>query len=375
MEVIGLAAAEVAIVFMVLGVSGVPWELVAYGRLMSITNEGAKEKYVGEGINSTIAITEMPSGTRNFHVAGKVEASSEPADMRLQRMLGHLPALLSADPKSVLVVGCGAGVTAGSFVVHPELEKLTICEIEPLIAAHIPGYFTYENHNLLKDPRLNIIYDDARHFVLTTHEKFDIITSDPIHPWVKGAATLYTREYFQMVKDHLNPGGLVTQWVPLYESNEPAVKSEIATFMSVFPHGTIWSNDISGAGYDVVLLGRSDDALKINIDALQARLDRNDYGLVHDSLKDVNFNSAIDLLATFAGQGADLKTWLAGTPINLDRNLRLQYVAGLGLNANEGDKIYKSLLSQRKFPQELFEGSQDSLLKLRVAMSKDGGPQ
>ena len=80
--------------------------------------------------------------------------------------------------------------------------------------------------------------DDARHFVLTMGEKFDIITSDPIHPWVKGAATLYTREYFEMVQRHLNPGGLVTQWVPLYESTPEVVKSEIATFFEVFPNGT-----------------------------------------------------------------------------------------------------------------------------------------
>ena len=87
---------------------------------------------------------------------------------------------------------------------------------------------------LLSD-RVEIVYDDARHYILTTHEKFDIITSDPIHPWVKGAACLYTREYFDLVKAHLNPGGLCTQWIPLYESSEPVVKSEIATFFKCLP--------------------------------------------------------------------------------------------------------------------------------------------
>ena len=78
-----------------------------------------------------------------------------------------------------------------------------------------------------------------------SQEKFDIITSDPIHPWVKGSATLYSKEYFQLVKDHLNPGGVVTQWVPLYESNAETVKSEIATFFDVFPNGTVWANEIA----------------------------------------------------------------------------------------------------------------------------------
>ena len=100
---------------------------------------------------------------------------------------------------------------------------------------------------MLHDPRTKMIYDDARHFVLTTTEKFDIITSDPIHPWVKGSATLYSKEYFELVKQHLNPGGVITQWVPLYESDAETVKSEIATFFDAFPNGTIWGNDISTA--------------------------------------------------------------------------------------------------------------------------------
>ena len=88
----------------------------------------------------------------------------------------------------------------------------------------------------------------------TTPEKFDIITSDPIHPWVKGAATLYSKEYFEIAKQHLNPGGVLTQWVPLYESDLDTVKSEIATFFEVFPNATIWANNVDGQGYDVVLL-------------------------------------------------------------------------------------------------------------------------
>ena len=72
----------------------------------------------------------------------------------------------------------------------------------------------------------------------------------------QGAATLYTREYFELCKRRLNDGGVITQWVPLYESSVAAVKSELATFFAVFPEGTVWSNDVEGRGYDVVLLGQ-----------------------------------------------------------------------------------------------------------------------
>jgi spermidine synthase len=372
---IALGATAAIICGLIWSVSTVPWQLVAYGRLLTQTNLDAKPLYVGEGINSTVAVTELPDGSRNFHVAGKVEASTGDADMRLQRMLGHLPAILHPNPRSILVVGCGAGVTAGSFTVHPEVQQITICEIEPLVTRFVADYFRYENHDVLRDPRVRIVYDDARHFVLTTREKFDIITSDPIHPWVKGAATLYTQEYFQMCKDHLNPAGLVTQWVPLYESTEPAVKAEIATFFSVFPNGTIWGNDIGGAGYDVVLLGSADASMKIDIDALQSRLDRKESAKVVESLSDVNFDGAIPLLSTYAGQAADLQPWLKDAQINLDRNLRLQYLAGLGVNATEDDRIYQAILAYRIYPQNLFTGSDTMTLRLRSALAKRASRQ
>ncbi|HMC10398.1 MAG TPA: fused MFS/spermidine synthase, partial [Pirellulaceae bacterium] len=124
----GLAAAG----WLMASVPQIPWELVAYGRSLTdpqnnlqfenngqIHGTNARLLYLGEGRNSSVAVTELGNGWRNFHVSGKVEASSELQDMRLQRMLGHLPALFHAQPRSVLIVGCGAGVTAGSFVLYP----------------------------------------------------------------------------------------------------------------------------------------------------------------------------------------------------------------------------------------------------------------
>jgi spermidine synthase len=294
--------------------------------------------------------------------------------MRLQRLLGHLPALLHSNPRSILVVGCGAGVTAGTFVVHPEVEHITICEIEPRIPPASAKYFAKENHNVIRDRRTRIVYDDARHFVLTTPEKFDIITSDPIHPWVKGIAPLYSTEYFQLVKQHLNPGGIVTQWVPLYESNEETVQSEIATFFEVFPNGTVWGNlNTDGQGYDVVLLGQA-DKLKIDVDALQARISQPQYKPVVDSLREVGYNSTADLLATYAVSASDLRGWLRGAQINRDRNLRLQYLAGLGLNEYLAPTIYNRMLNFGSFPADLFTGSEVRLMQLKAAMASIGAP-
>ncbi len=357
----GLAA------LLVWSVPRVPWKLVAYGRYLPTKTEEARILYVGEGMNSSVAVTELQSGTRIFHVSGRTEASSELQDMRMERMLGHFPALFHSKPRSVLVVGCGAGVTAGSFVLHPEVERIVVCEIEPLISEAVASYFGMENYNVLKDPRVTVVTDDARHYILTTKEKFDIITSDPIHPWIKGSAMLYTKEYFDLCKRHLNPGGVIAQWVPLYESTLETVKSELATFFDVFPHGTIWSNEFLGLGYDVLLLGQA-DVTRINVDELAKRLDGDDHRSVAQSLQEVGFKSTVRLLATYAGQGPDLKTWLKGAEINRDRNLRLQYLAGMGLNAYESWSIHEELLSYCRFPEELFVASAELKKALRRAM-------
>jgi spermidine synthase len=364
-----LAAASILAVGLAGSVSRVPSGVVAYGRLLPTYAAMPRFLYVGEGMNASIAVSQLASGVRHFHVSGKVEASTEPQDMRLQRMLGHIPALLHPNPRSVLVVGFGAGITAGSFVPHAGVERIVVCEIEPLIPAVVGGYFAAQNYDVLGDRRVHVVYDDARHHILTTRERFDVITSDPIHPWVKGAATLYTKEYFELVRQHLNPGGVVSQWVPLYESNRDVVKSEVATFLEVFPDATIWANEDDGRGYDLVLVGRT-AAAPIDVDALQRRLDRADHRAVAASLGDVGLGSAVALLGTYAGRGPDLAPWLKGAAINRDRNLRLQYLAGLGLNLYRSDPIYEEMLAYRRFPEELFVGSSGSRIVLTPRPSR-----
>src|SRR5258706_15543044 len=180
-RIAAVAATAVLAVVAAASVAPVPPDLIAYGRQIA-TFKGATYLYQGEGLNSSIAVSEFEGGVRNFHVSGKVEASTEVHDMRLQRLLGHMSALMHPNPQSVLVVVFGAGVTAGSFVLHPRVKRIVICEIEPLIPPMVAPYFSKENYDVVHDPRVEIVYDDARHYILTTRAKFDVITSDQIHP-------------------------------------------------------------------------------------------------------------------------------------------------------------------------------------------------
>lgn len=350
-------------------VPAVPGILAAYGRYAATWVGLTDIIYVGEGLNAFVAVTETSNGVRNYHNAGKVQASSEPQDMRLQRMLGHFTHLIPQHPTNALVIGCGAGVTAGAVSIGPDVQRMTIAEIEPLVPASVATYFGDHNYNVVTNPKVTVHIDDARHFLLTTDQRFDAITSDPLDPWVKGAATLYTAEFFELVKSRLNPGGVVTLFVQLYESNEEAVKSEIGTFMQAFPNSVVWGNTNNGVGYDLVLMGQV-DPIRIDVDALQAKLDDPRYAQVSQSLREIGIYSAIDLVANYAGTPKDLAPWLADAMINRDRNLRLQYLAGLSLNKYESGPIYANMLRHVQYPDGMFTGSPETVQAVRAAIGR-----
>jgi len=194
---------------------------------------------------------------------------------------------------------------------------------------------------VLDNPKVQLVFDDARHFLQTTDEKFDIITSDPIHPWVRGAATLYSEEYLTLSKNHLTPGGVVTQWIPLYETDMRSVKSELATFAKVFPDTTLWNPDLLEEGIDAA-------------------------PRVKQSLRGVMLTSAGDILGTYAGRGRDLGPWLAGAEINRERHLRLQYLAGLAANTDHRFAIFGGIVSHRRYPADLFVASAETEARLRI---------
>ena len=355
---IGIGMAIVA----VLVVPAVPGRLIAFGRSVNSYDSIKQFLYLAEGATASVAVTEGVAGAKQFHIAGKVEASDMDVDMRLERMLGHIPALLHPRPRSVLIVGVGAGVTAGALSIHPEVERIVICEIERTVPDSARRYFGDENHHVFDDPRVQVVYDDARHFLQTTAERFDIITTDPIHPWVRGAATLYSLEYLQIARDHLNPGGIVTQWVPLYETSLPSVMSELATFAQVFPDTTLWNPDLLEEGYDLVALGRAGETAisEASIDARIAAAPR-----VQQSLDQVMLPTAASILASYAGRAKDLAPLLADAEINRERHLRLQYLAGLAANTDQRFYIFHELVKYRRYPADLFEASAGLEAQLR----------
>jgi spermidine synthase len=175
----------------------------------------------------------------------------------------------------------------------------------------------------------------------------------------------------------------VCVWIPLNESDLETTRSVIATFFEVFPDGILWSNQREGSGYDAILFGQVEPT-RINVDELEQRLDRPDHQLVKQSLREVGFGAietAIDgpvvgsdevtaLLATYLGQGPLLKAWSQGAQINTERNLRLQYLAGMSLNSYMGAQILASILEHYRFPEQTFVGVPENIVALKQAIHR-----
>jgi spermidine synthase len=374
-----LAPALLAVIaagVLIYSVPPIPKLLIAYGRYAATWVGKGEIVYAGEGMNSSVAVARFPNDVLTFHVAGKIQASNVPRDMRLQRMLGHLTTLTTDHPRSVLVIGCGAGITAGAVSIDPRVERVTIVEIEKLVPQTAAAWFSEPNFNVIHNSKVQVRIDDGRHYLLAANERndrFDGITVDPLDPWVKGAANLYTKEFLDAMKQHLNPGGVVTMYIQLFETNQDAVRSAVATFFEVFPNGTIWGNTWEGRGHDMVLLGQV-APLRIDLDAMEQRMgyrgSLSGASQIPQSLAEIGMNSPEDLFATYAGRRSDLTQWLKDAAINRDRNLRMQYLAGIGLDLDDSAAIYAGMVAHRHFPEDLFVGIEGRVDFLRDAVRR-----
>lgn len=279
--------------------------------------ENTEVLFYREGANETISVIEPKGAARAVIVNGKTVASSMPQDRQCQYTLGHLPMLLHPDPRHVFVLGMGTGMTLGAVSVHPEVETLVLAEIEPSVvdAARL---FSEFNHAVADDPRLRVVANDGRNFLLTTEERFDVITADPIHPWTRGSAYLYTTEYYETARSRLAPGGIMCQWLPIYELTERDLATVVRTFSASFRHVMLWLTF-----WDAELVG-SDEPIRIDPEALARRIA---HPPVASDLAAVEMGTVADFLSFFVAGTEGLRRFAAGGIVNTDDNLYLEFAA------------------------------------------------
>lgn len=193
--------------------------------------------YVKDGRNATVVVGER-QGQRTLSINGQLQASSIKEDRFIQEALGHLPMLFAPEPRSVLVIGMGTGMTSAAVARHSP-ESLRLAEMEPAVLAAGP-LFKEWNAPLWELPGFHPALIDGRVLVASGQESFDVITSDPIHPLESAASPLYTVEHFRNCKERLTEGGIMCQWLPLYALSEDDSRRVMGSFLEAFPQGSLW---------------------------------------------------------------------------------------------------------------------------------------
>lgn len=277
--------------------------------------------YFKEGVEATVSSIKIRGGHQAFLTNGRVEASDHLGDLQVQYTLGHLPMLLHNNPQDVLVIGLGSGVTVGATSIHPEAKSITLIELAPEVIG-VAKTFSKYNHDVISNPKVKIIFNDGRNHLLITKKKYDVITADPIHPWFRGAGYLYTKEYFDLASKRLKKGGIMCQWLPIYELTLNDLQSIMKTFRQSFKYTMLWL-----IYYDSVMIG-SNEPILIDEHEIEKRLSN---PLIKADLERVKMGSSWDLLSYFGMGSIKMDEFSKGGVINTDDNLYLEFSAPLSM--------------------------------------------
>ena len=202
-----------------------------------------------ESLNATVSVHRNRNSRHLFlKVGGKTDASTG-VDMGTQILLAQIPMAIHPNPKRVLVIGLGSGVTVGSVGRHP-VSAIDCAEIDPAVVEGA-RYFADYNHRIHEDPRVQLHVADGRNFLLAHPASYDVIIVELSNPWMAGIANLYTKEFFELCRRRLAPGGIMCQWLHLYRIFPSDVKLILKTFQEVFPATSVWST-VPG---DIVAVG------------------------------------------------------------------------------------------------------------------------
>jgi spermidine synthase len=289
-----------------------------------------------DGLNASIAVVQSENSL-GLRTNGKADAST--GDRITQLMLGHLGMVFHAAPKKVLIIGFGSGMTVSAVARYPEVQQIDCVEIEPAVL-HAARYLDPLNRGVLTDPRLHMIVDDARNFLFTTPEKYDLIISEPSNPWIAGIATLFTDEFYRQTREHLAPGGLLIQWVQLYSIYPEDWKMVLGTLAHQFPQVTVWR----GTWGDAVLLAQS-EAGPLTLDRLHRLWANNP---LREDYQAIGLLRPEGLIAMHLLDDGDTRRLTAGVPLNTDDLTRLEYRAPRAIFAGTAAGENARMLGQQR---------------------------
>jgi spermidine synthase len=271
-----------------------------------------------EGPTSTVSVR-RDWGVISLAINGRTNASDSAGDMPTQVMLAQLPILLAPRLNNGLIVGFATGVSAGAILQSP-IESVTGVELEPTTIS-ASRLFEHVNGHPLNDPRFHLAIDDARTYLRVNPARYDIIMSEPSHPWVPGVANLFTEEFFTLGRERLNDDGVFVQWLQVYQLSTESLRSVLKTFQRVFPHVMIFRVGGTIKGKDLILAG-SRTPLTLNHLGERLRDAR-----ISAELSRVGIKSEADVRAWYVCDETKLGPAVAGAVINTDDNMHVETTA------------------------------------------------
>ncbi len=274
---------------------------------------GQKTFYYDEGVNVNVSVIGDLKPT-TIYINGKPMASTAITDVANQYLLGHIPMLLHPNPRSSVVIGLGAGMTFSALVRHG--APADAIEISPEIVEGTRLFAPY-NRSVLDQPNANVIFDDGRNYLRTTRKKYDVITEDPLDPFFMGSGYLYDLEHFENAKRALNPGGIMCQYLPLYQVGLEEARIIIKTFHAVFPHVSAWF-----AFSDLLLIG-SQEPLLIDLENLRRRIEQ---PAIARDLREVGIDNEYDFLANYLFDQTEIAEIGGDLPLNTDDYPIIEYM-------------------------------------------------
>src|SRR4030095_1320905 len=268
-----------------------------------------------EGPTSTVSVRK-DSDTISMAINGRTNASDSVFDMPTQVMVAQVPMLVAPKLDNGLIIGFATGVSVGAMLQSP-IKSVTCVELEP---ATITGshFFDHVNNQPLNDSRTKVIIDDARTYLRVTPDRFDVIVSEPSHPWVPGVANLFTQEFFEMGRERLSEQGVFVQWLQIYQLSTESLRSVLATYQRVFPHVLVFRVGGASKGKDLILVGSNQP---LSLDLLAQRLTDE---RIAKELSRVNLKSEADVRGWFVCDETKLGPAVKGAQINTDDNMHIE---------------------------------------------------
>jgi len=315
--------------------------------------------YYSESPGGTVAVVENP-GTRRFrrlYIQGVSNSGDAMPSLRYMRLQGLLPLIVHRrEPRSALVIGFGTGITAGALLRYPSLDRRVCAELLPAVvgaATLFSGNFDAQG-----DPRLDLRLRDGRRELLRSDERYDLITLEPPPPSAAGVVNLYSRDFYELARRRLQPGGLLAQWWPLPTQNDEDSRVIVRSFLDAFPYATLWTTEL----HEMLLVGSS-DPIELDAARITARFRQPE---VAATLSEVGVTSPEALLATWICGRDGLERYANGVVPVTDDRPTIEYATWV--RRGEFERVLPAVLALRTDPPL---GSADEAFTARLAAQRE----